>query len=306
MAIRLYYFTGTGNCLAVARQMGRKLGADIRPIVSSFADLGPDIRHHEVGIVFPAYLAALHGVPLIVERFVQRLASNPPARVFAVCTCGGYELVNSVPTLRNLTRYARSQGIRISAEYSVRLPMNNLDYEHIPVPIETDTETIIADSAKQIDEVCARIEQKQQGRRHFGQQMITLALSPMYSALSKTCMRSLREIADEPEDSTLGFRELMPLTDRSIAVDDSCSGCGTCVKVCPVANIALEGGRPTWLHHCEMCFACDEWCPRGAIHHWGRPNGAKYHHPEIGVRDLSAQAAKGRVVAAFPSTRAEG
>jgi MinD superfamily P-loop ATPase len=69
-------------------------------------------------------------------------------------------------------------------------------------------------------------------------------------------------------------------------VDEKCTGCGTCAKVCPVNNIKIVDKRPEFQHKCEMCFACDEWCPSNAIHHWSRSEGVKYHHPDVSISDM--------------------
>jgi ferredoxin len=154
------------------------------------------------------------------------------------------------------------------------------------VPIVTDGESILRRAELQIADISGRIMDRRNGRHHVARRLFTTAMSPMYSRMRESCMKSLRELAGEPPDSTLGFRELMPRTDASIRVDDSCTDCGVCVRVCPVGNIELVDGRPVRRHRCEMCFACDEWCPRGAVHHWGRPDGAKYHYPGVKARDL--------------------
>jgi MinD superfamily P-loop ATPase len=87
-------------------------------------------------------------------------------------------------------------------------------------------------------------------------------------------------------DTKLNYFELIPLTDKSIIVDEKCISCGTCAKVCPVNNIKIIDEKPQFQHRCEMCFACDEWCPSTAIHHWGRSEGVKYHHPEVKTSDM--------------------
>lgn len=286
MTIDICYFSGTGNCLAVARRLAERTGGRLVAIPDALAAERVRTSAQTVGIVFPTYLAALHGVPLMVETFVERLDDLAAKRMFAVCTCGGHEIVNAVPALWSLARVVRDAGGRLAAEYTVRLPMNNLDYAHIPVPIETDEATIVHDAERQVDDIAARVLKGRRGRLHLARRLVTFALTPMYAMMAKACMKALRELALEPGDSTLGFRELMPLTDRSIRVDDACTGCGTCARVCPARNIEMSEGRPNWLHRCEMCFACDEWCPRDAVHHWGRPDGAKYHHPAVKARDL--------------------
>jgi len=111
-------------------------------------------------------------------------------------------------------------------------------------------------------------------------------MTPLYILMRQPVTNALKEKAKEPMDTKLKYFELMPLTDRSITVDEKCNSCGTCVKVCPVNNIKIVDKRPEFQHRCEMCFACDEWCPSNAIHHWCRPEGVKYHHPEVKIAEM--------------------
>jgi formate hydrogenlyase subunit 6/NADH:ubiquinone oxidoreductase subunit I len=164
--------------------------------------------------------------------------------------------------------------------------MNNLDYDHIPVPIERDSATIVAKSEAQIRAIGDRVLLRRRGRNHLARSVVNALLWPMYAAMRPAVIRSLREYAYEESDRKLTFRELMPLTDRSILVDDRCDGCGTCARACPAQNISIVDGRPRYGGRCEICFACDEWCPRGAVHHWSRADGVKYHHPDVTLRDM--------------------
>jgi formate hydrogenlyase subunit 6/NADH:ubiquinone oxidoreductase subunit I/flavodoxin len=288
--MEVYYFSGTGNCLAVARAITAHTGGTLvsipevigRSEVSTHADI--------IGVVFPTYLAPLYGIPLIVDIFFRKLERLGSKYLFAVCTCGGYEIANAVPTLRHLAKLIRSLGGKLSAEYSVRLPMNNLSYDHIPVPIEKSSEVILRRSEATIEDVSERISASRRGKHHFLRAMFNFAMTPMYSMLKKPCLTSLKAMANEPADSKLGFRDLMPFTDKSIRVDDNCNACGICTKVCPVHNIQIVDKKPVWQHHCEICFACDEWCPQKAIHHWSRADGVKYHHPTVKTKDMYAVA----------------
>jgi formate hydrogenlyase subunit 6/NADH:ubiquinone oxidoreductase subunit I len=288
LKVALYYFTGTGNCLAVARTVSARFGC--QPVRIADVAGEPSVRTDAdtVVMVFPAYLSALHGVPPIVERFVLGLEDLESKRLIAICTCGGYEMFNAVPALISLAKVVERAGSRLAAEYTVRLPMNNLDYGHIPVPIETDSAVIISKADVRIGDICDRIANGRNGRHHALGRLVTVVMAPAYSAMAKATVQLLKELAGEPADSDLGFRELMPLTDRSIKVDANCTGCGICTQVCPVGNIELVDGKPSWLHRCEMCCGCDEWCPSGAVRHWQRSRGTKYHHPSVRAKDLRA------------------
>ena len=286
MKTALCYFSGTGNCLAVTRDLAERAGADIIAIPEVLSSPSRIDKYETIGIVFPVYLAPLSGVPLIVERFVRVIPEIGVRRLFGVCTSGGYEIVNAVPGVRSLARYVRSRGGRLAAEYTVRLPMNNLEYDHIPVPIERDSDVIIGRSKARIDEIARRIQSRRGGRRQAIRKVINALFAPMRLAMRKPVVASLRGYAKVGADSNLSYRELIPLTDRSIVVDEHCVNCGICAKVCPVGNIEMTNQGPVYQGRCEMCFACDEWCPHDAIHHWSRADGVKYHHPEVKAGDM--------------------
>ena len=67
-----------------------------------------------------------------------------------------------------------------------------------------------------------------------------------------------------PVTANILYKDIANLDARFLA-GDGCTGCGICERICPVANILLQDGRPTWLHHCEHCAACISWCPAKSI-----------------------------------------
>lgn len=286
MSVKIYYFSGTGNSFVVAKDIADKVKADLISIPKVMNMDKIQIDAESIGIVFPSYLAPLYGLPLIVERFVRKIANIEALHIFAVCTCGGYECVNALPSLNKLRQIITSCGGKLSAEYSTRLPMNNLDYDHIPIPITRDQEAIINRSKAEIDDICNRIIKKRGTKYKIAKTLFTLVMTPLYKMMRKSVINALKEKAKEPMETQLKYFELIPLTDKSIIVDEKCTGCGTCAKVCPVNNIKIIDKKPVLQHRCEMCFACDEWCPSNAIHHWSRSEGVKYHHPDVSISDM--------------------
>ena len=289
MSFEIYYFTGTGNSLVIARGIAERIKGTLIPISAVMNNQSIKTSAGNIGIVFPSYMAHLYGIPLIVERFVKKLEDIGSKYIFAVCTCGGYESVNALPTLKNLAKLIKSLGGKLSAEYSIRLPMNNLDYSHIPIPIDKNQETMFKKCEIKLDIICQRIISGEKDKHRVIKLLFNISMTPVYLMLQNSYLRALKKYSREPDDTNLKYYELMPLTDKSIYVDEKCDGCGICAKVCPVQNIEIIESKPVWQHHCEMCYACDEWCPVKAIHHWGRAAGIKYHHPNVNISDMFRQ-----------------
>lgn len=286
MSTDVYYFSGTGNTLALASEIADIIGADLVPIAKAVKDDSIHIDADNICIAFPSYMAPVSGLPLIVERFVKKIDNISELSIFAVCNCGGYESVNALPSLYKLKQIVSKCGGKLVAEYSLRLPMNNLDYDHIPIPINRDSEDIIRRSKAEIDTICKFVLKKKKTRYKVFKRLFYHMMRPVYWLIKDSVIKELKEKAHLSMDSDLPYNELIPLTDKSIVVDKTCTGCGICAWVCPVDNIKIVNQMPEFQHRCEMCFACDEWCPTDSIHHWSRANGIKYHHPEVSLMDM--------------------
>jgi len=290
MSFEIYYFTGTGNSLAVARNIAEKANGELIPIPAVVNKQSIKTDANNIGIVFPAYDAQLYGIPLIVERFIKKLEDIGSKYIFAVCTCGGIENVNALPTLKNLSKIIKSLGGNLSAEFSIKLPMNTMDYSHIPFPIDQNKETMFKNCKDKIEVICQCITNKKKSKYKITKSLLNLLMTPMYLLLHKVYLMELKKNSKEPKDTNLKFYELIPLTDKSIYTDEKCNGCTVCAKVCPVQNIKMVEKKPVWQHRCEMCLACAEWCPKKAIHHCWRAEGkGSYHHPDVKISDMFKQ-----------------
>ena len=115
MSTEIYYFTGTGNSLVLARSIVEKTNGKLISIPSVMDKQSIYIDADTVGIVFPCYLSQLYGIPLIVERFIRKLVNiNSIEYLFAVCSFGGYSLVNGLPVLKNLSRLVKALDGKLS------------------------------------------------------------------------------------------------------------------------------------------------------------------------------------------------
>ncbi len=285
----IFYFSGTGNSLWVAKTLSSCLSANLVSISSTIHETVVHTGANTLCLVFPAYLAQRYGLPGIVEDFVQKISDLNEKEVFAVCTCGGWELVNALPTLKRLNRVLKNHGAKnLRGAFSIKLPMNNLDY---PSPLINQNQEIMFQRAEEKTKaICNRILAVKPEPYKWLKSMFNLMMKPLYASIQTLYVRHLRKMAHLTKDTPVGYFNLIGHSDRSIRfLEDRCIGCSICAQVCPAKNIQMADGKPTWTHRCEMCLACDEWCPQKAIHHWCKTPGKDYHHPQIDRTDMINQ-----------------
>ncbi len=255
----LYYFTGTGNSLSVAEGLCRVLGdCELVPIASVGdhpARISPEAER--VGIVTPVYF---FGLPSLVAVFAGRLDLSRAQYVFAVATMGGSGGSAALRQLDGILR--RSGGRGLDAGFMVKMPGNYiLMYES---PQGKKQEELLRDADRRVREIAEKVNR---GDRAKLPRSLTASLvhGVMYP-------RFLRGVHD---------------ADRKFTVDDRCTSCGICAGVCPVGNIQIGEGRPSWLHRCEQCMACIHLCPTQAIQA-GPKTGtrARYRNPAVQLEAL--------------------
>ncbi len=289
MAGIIYYFTGTGNSLAAARELADRLDLKLVNIASlnHTQTIAPETGI--LGIVAPVY----HGtLPLIVARFIDKLTSLESRYIFAVCTHGDHPGLY----MEYLRDRLAARGGKLSAGFGLHMPYNYVTppaglknfYNSFTLrEIDPAIQQQLLDTADEKTEtIAAAIRSQQTGILETDSVIITRLVDALnlHESMGKS---SWSKITSLNEPSSLTFDEVRLRMDKAFTVDESCSGCGTCEKICPVADIRLVNARPEWLHHCEQCFACLQWCPKSAIQFRNNTAGQKrYHHPRVLLQDM--------------------
>lgn len=267
MKREIYYFTGTGNSLHVARTLAHELDdATLIPI----ARLGQEpVRTSAdcIGMVFPVYM---WGLPLIVERFARSLVPTGAPYIFAVATYGGA----MGDTLRVLKQVLAQHGIPMSSGFGVQMPTN---YTPLCGAIPDAKQQKLFTTAKEkISAIAATVRTARTVRVETGNWLSCIVLT-----------RLLRP----------RMAGRIPLMDREFRIEESrvpdnlCATCKLCARLCPVSNIEMNNGRPEWLHHCEQCLSCLQWCPAAAIQIGEKTlNRKRYRHPAVTKEDMLGQA----------------
>ena len=261
MRTTLYWFSGTGNSLQMARDLAQALGAaDLVPIATAVGKPVP-AGVDRIGIVVPVYA---FGLPLIVADFCRALQAPATPYVFGVATCGGMPGA----TLRQMRDLLKGRGLTLSAGFVLQMPGN-----YTPLygaPSEAVQRKMLGKAGLRIPEIARVVSQKQAARVE--------ASNPIGAWLGSLVYR-------------LGASKLRQ-ADTSFRVTDKCNSCGLCAKVCPVGNIVMQDGKPGWRHRCEQCLACLQWCPQEAIE-FGRSTigRRRYRHPAMTAKDFMIRAA---------------
>ncbi len=274
MGTVIYYFSGTGNSLTVAKDIAEEIGGILIPVASLLDKkmITPDAD--VIGIVFPVYYGEL---PIIVKEFAEKLKNIHQKYVFAVCTYGGA----AMSSLRILRSIIRSNGGELSSAYGVHMPQNSF-YK----PRENHQKIYFA-WKKKLELIVNNTKTKAKGvfYSNIVLELLLILIQPIF--IRPICKKSFIKQTNMPADSKI--EELVRKLDIGFYTNEKCSGCGICSKVCPVSNIKIIYNKPTWLHHCETCLACYNWCPNKAIQGGITSKDYYYRHPEITISEIINQ-----------------
>lgn len=261
MSTKIFYFSGTGNSLSVARKIAG--GLEEAELVSIPKVMNGDIdtTAEAVGFVFPVYG---WGLPRIVENFVNRLNLTQVQYIFAVVTCGGTQ----GGTLLQLKKILQNKKIDLHAGFAVKeeshSPMKQVPIEKLVIWLNRNSRPLpIGD---RLPEILSVIKQRQ---RHEPEISSSLSAWLGTTVLHESVLQEFKKYG------------------KDFYVDDKCNHCGVCEKVCPQKNIQKENDSIVWRDNCELCFACLNWCPQKSI--WMKDEllpQSRSHHPEIKISDI--------------------
>lgn len=273
----IYYFTGTGNSMRAAVKIAQRLGDT--QIISMRNDPSevPAADCDMIGFVYPVYHWTM---PEPAVRFVERLEINPKAYVFVVAM-PSFILGDAC---ERLERILVAKGAKLSYGEKVNSVANYvLVYPPMPSP-----KYVVPKAEKKLDRIAANIANRRS--REIPRENVFI--------------RGIHHKVMDP------YKELQKYADVPFTISSDCISCGLCAKVCPVDNIALVEGRPTFRHKCAQCMACVSFCPKRAIGYelnkaelmehdkelkktpvvkrMGLPAGRKrYHNPYITASDIT-------------------
>jgi ferredoxin len=261
MSTTIYYFSGTGNSLKIAKELSEKIeDCELMPIAKFLERDDIISTSKNVGFIFPLYYA---GLPKIVHDFITKIDLALSDYFFTVVTNAGD--INKTPLIQ-IERILRTKSKNLSAGFFIAMPNNYiLGYD---IHSEARQQEFFIEATKAIEKIQSIVKQQAENlEKDF---------------FEKPRLRS--------EKFNKNFRESVFESDKSFYAEETCTSCAICQKVCPVNNIILVEGLPQWQHKCQQCLACINFCPEKCIQFGDKTiKTQRYHHPDIAVKDLINQ-----------------
>jgi len=256
--MNIYYFSGTGNSIAVSRELANHFeSVELKPIAAFAGDAAIEDDSEVVGFVVPTYYM---DIPDIVKAFVSRLRLRSDAYVFAAVHYG----LTPGRAFHALSEALQEGGAKLSLGWHIDLPDNSIAVK-TPLVRQTD---MLARLAGTVSELAQAVSTRE-----------SLPLPGRDSLMLRLNLRI----------GGFMFRKVLGV-DRK-RVTEACNLCGLCSDVCPVNDIRICDESVTFGDNCAECFACIHWCPQRAIR-FGflkLSDSSHYTNPSVSASDIKAQ-----------------
>lgn len=252
----IFYYTGTGNSLWIARALARELGNTQIMSMADWKSSKHVIESQMIGLVFPVHI---WGVPARVLEFLEYLPAMNAEYLFAIANNAG-QVSN---TLVQLKKEMQNRGLTLGSGWSVVMPSNYIPWGG-PGPLSKQNQRFAAASTR-ITQIAGEVSAKA---------LKPVEKGPLWQRVLFTWLYNI------------SFPRVHEM-DRNFWVDERCNQCGICVKLCPSNNIVIDGNKLSWQNRCEQCLSCIQWCPQEALQYGKKTSSyERYHHPDIKLKDL--------------------
>ena len=243
------YFTASGNCLYVAK----RIGGTLLSIPQFMKQDSIEITDDAVGIVAPVYAVEM---PMMVKEFLIKAKIKTDYFFFVYTYGSGY-----AEAFAHVELVCREKGLKLSYINAIQMVDNYLPGFEMQNQIDTLPKKNVEG---QIEKLFSDIADRSETPVKIG-------------AVNKAQMAMYQKM--------LAKRILRKDTAREYIVNDNCTRCGICAKVCPADNITVTD-KVYFANKCEVCYACLHNCPQNAIHMKNERSAVRFRNEHITLKDI--------------------
>lgn len=248
--IKIYYFTGTGNALAVSNWIAgiaikQNIPVDIIKINSAVSIKKKSLSENTlIGFCYPTH--GFNAPPIVIDFLIR--FPKMQNQVFVLNTRAGMKISKLfTPGLSGLAQLLpalvlRLKGFKIIGYQPMDLPSNWIS-------VHPGLRKEVVNS---IFQRCERIT------KQFAEKIISG--KKIYKGLISLPI----DLLISPISIGYYFYGRFALA-KTFVADSNCNNCRICEKECPVNAIQTKSGRPFWTQKCESCMHCMNNCPKRAI-----------------------------------------
>ena len=250
----IYCYSGSGNCLSMARKIAEELGSTDIVLMRKKPAVMDATAYKRVGFVFPCHGG---GLPGDTEYFIRNIRYSLGSYKFAVVQYAGY-MGCGLSKIDEL--------VAGGLDYWDGIPQHCSAIWLMPHWLTLSPKSLKL-SQKASDSKAKRVAKD---------------------------VKEMKKSAKNPPKGYLfrmeskGFGNINKLVNSKLNVNDKCVGCGKCAAVCAKDNISIVNGKAVIGKNCVGCMSCVEYCPSEAINVGTiTVKRARYHNARISVDDLN-------------------
>lgn len=282
--VEIYYFSGTGNSLFIAKELQKRLpNSNLIPIVSLMDQKTIKAKGKIVGLIFPVHALT---IPVVVKKFIDKTDFKSSEYIFAIATRFG----TIFRGFEKIDRLLNKKGKHLSSHFIINMGNNEARHESYVVPTETEILFLEKAALKKLDFIQNVIKDKRVNKEIDTDDTLYFRHHSIVNYLLEKTVLLGMDVSEYIGGVNYFY------------VDSKCSGCGVCEKVCLSGKIKLTDKKPVWQRKvfCYMCFACLNFCPKNAIQiedilgvkSYSKKNG-RYPHPYATINDIAEQKIRG-------------
>ncbi len=173
----IYYFSGTGNSLYVAKELQKRIPeAELLPIVSLLDQDVIKTNGKNVGFVFPVHALT---IPIVVKRFLKKTDFSSAEYIFAVTTRGG----SIFRGFEEIERILKKKSKRLDAHFILNMGMNDPKPKGYKCPTSDEILKMELVINEKLDLIQKIILNKEVSREEDSEYLIEFGYNPVINSI---------------------------------------------------------------------------------------------------------------------------